>query len=403
MLMMKKLNICIVTSEYPPYIFSGPGLYASNLVEMLVKQGHNVTVITPEFGKKTLLEKSKNLNIYRVKIIKSFLDKIIPNLVDRRIILGYKAKKMLMSKLSTHNYDIVHFMDSVQSVFIDKKFTQKYNVVVSLNDYYFFYSTWNIFKFPYFTTDFLLRYFHHNIIKHYLVKSLKFVKLVLANTKFVKDVANENVHNSNINIVHRGIDFENFNVTPSKQKYNSKKVLFVGGNMERKGAWTLLNSAKLVVSKFSDSKFIFIGRRSLFFKIRMNNFIKKHNLEKNIIHINYLSHKDLKSYYKEANVFVMPSIQEALGQVYMEGMSSKTPVIGSAVGGVSELITTDCGYLINPKDHVNLANKINFLFENPKIAKQMGDAGNKRIKKLFTKELMVKKTVELYQTIFSLK
>ena len=95
----------------------------------------------------------------------------------------------------------------------------------------------------------------------------------------------------------------------------------------------------------------------------------------------------------------MPSILEALGQVYMEAMMACTPVIGANVGGVSEVISPETGFLVKPSQPEEIAACVAKLFSDKELARQMGLAGRERIKNHFTTERMVTETLKIYNSV----
>ena len=81
-----------------------------------------------------------------------------------------------------------------------------------------------------------------------------------------------------------------------------------------------------------------------------------------------------------ANIFVLASWHEPLGVALMEAMSCEVPTIGTAAGGVAELITDDVdGVLVPPKDPTQLAEAILQLARDPALAMALGQAGRARI------------------------
>ena len=94
-------------------------------------------------------------------------------------------------------------------------------------------------------------------------------------------------------------------------------------------------------------------------------------------------------FYKLSNVFVLvPEISknsiEGFGIVYIEANFFQLPVIGSRSGGVRIAIENGKnGFLINPKDVMNLKDLIMKLYENDQLCKKLGANGHDRVKDLF--------------------
>ena len=78
----------------------------------------------------------------------------------------------------------------------------------------------------------------------------------------------------------------------------------------------------------------------------------------------------LKYYYSSADLFVLLSeFRESFGLVYLEANACGCPAMGLDYGGVSEVICTENGILIDKKDILNTHTKIYDLFQNNKFSK----------------------------------
>ena len=90
---------------------------------------------------------------------------------------------------------------------------------------------------------------------------------------------------------------------------------------------------------------------------------------------------------KGSNVLVIPSQdEESFGLPAVEAMLSRVPVITTNIGGLPETIglNSDCGYVVDSNDPMQLSEKILYLIDNPEISHQMGVNGSKRAKKYFS-------------------
>lgn len=129
-----------------------------------------------------------------------------------------------------------------------------------------------------------------------------------------------------------------------------------------------------------------------------------------------LPREKVKVLYSHARVFACPSLYEPFGIINLEAMSCETPVVGSAVGGIPEIITEGkTGYLIaleslsrtdfNPKNpeafQRDFAAKINQLLEDENLAKQMGKAGRQRVLEKFSWASIAKTTFDYYQEVIN--
>ncbi|QHQ34082.1 exopolysaccharide biosynthesis GT4 family glycosyltransferase EpsE [Algicella marina] len=90
----------------------------------------------------------------------------------------------------------------------------------------------------------------------------------------------------------------------------------------------------------------------------------------------------------EAHIFVLASWHEPLGVAYMEAMSCEVPTVGTAAGGVRELITDGVdGYLVEPRSPQALADTLERIIGNPEEAETVAKQGRQRIVKAFRSSL----------------
>ncbi|MBK8175541.1 MAG: glycogen synthase [Rhodospirillales bacterium] len=118
--------------------------------------------------------------------------------------------------------------------------------------------------------------------------------------------------------------------------------------------------------------------------------------------------------YSHASVFCCPSIYEPFGIINLEAMACGTPVVGSGVGGIPEVVVDgETGFIVkvalsdvpphDPDDPVafsrGLADGINRLALDPALARQMGEAGRARVIDVYSWRSIAKQTLDLYKTL----
>lgn len=127
-----------------------------------------------------------------------------------------------------------------------------------------------------------------------------------------------------------------------------------------------------------------------------------------------LPHEEVVAILSGADVFATPSIYEPLGIVNLEAMALELPVVGTATGGIPDVIvdgvtgflvpieqeTDGTGTPLNPdKFEADFAAKLTEVLENPEMAKKMGKAGLERAREKFSWQAIGEETVELYKTL----
>ena len=90
--------------------------------------------------------------------------------------------------------------------------------------------------------------------------------------------------------------------------------------------------------------------------------------------------RDVPNLLAGFDVFALATQQEASGTVYVEAQASGLPVIGTDVGGVSEMFRNgDTGILVPPKNPQALTDALQRLIDDPALRRRMGDAGRKMV------------------------
>ncbi|MDO5672003.1 MAG: glycogen synthase [Actinomycetaceae bacterium] len=129
-----------------------------------------------------------------------------------------------------------------------------------------------------------------------------------------------------------------------------------------------------------------------------------------------LPREDVIALETASTVFVTPSVYEPLGIVNLEAMALSLPVVGSATGGIPDVIVDgETGYLV-PIEQLqdgtgtpihpevfqrDLAERLTKVLQDPALAKQMGEAGRKRAEEHFTWTSIGERTMKVYEQILA--
>lgn len=100
-----------------------------------------------------------------------------------------------------------------------------------------------------------------------------------------------------------------------------------------------------------------------------------------------------------ADVFVHPATKEGFGLVVSEAMNQGTPVIGGNTGGIPKQIIDGTGYLIEPTNIEAITEKMQYLLDNPKIAKKMGEKARAHVQANFTLTQLKESHIKVYEAI----
>ncbi len=189
-------------------------------------------------------------------------------------------------------------------------------------------------------------------------------------------------------------DFDTYN----KPHNNVVSILFLGRLTKAKSIETLLKAVSQIKenSKGLIFRVTIVGEGNL--KQRLVKLTKKLKIENIVTFIG--EQKKVYEFYKKADIFILPSIWEGFGIVILEAFRAKLAVIASDIEGPSELIQDNKnGLLFEPKNHIQLAEKMKLLIENKTLRESLAEEGYNTFTADFHINTYVKKLEELYLNV----
>lgn len=229
-------------------------------------------------------------------------------------------------------------------------------------------------------------------------------KVVTVSESVKRYLISEGISPEKVVSIPTGIDINKFN--PVMIKGNLREELGLEANIpiagtvaimrKKKGHHVLLDAIPLILKEIPDSFFVFAGDGPQ--KNNIANKIKDMGLNNKVFMLGL--RRDVPHILKSIDVFVLPTLQEALGTSFLEAMAMGKPVIGSEVDGVGEVIKDGVnGYLVEPNNPVALADAIIEIFKDREKAKAMGIKGEKIVKLTYTVERMCENMNALYASL----
>lgn len=173
---------------------------------------------------------------------------------------------------------------------------------------------------------------------------------------------------------------------PLGNKQRPLKVCFAGLLMGSKGAHTLVEAMVLLKQRGIVVEGHIAGESfQPGYRERLEKLLEHHKLE-GVRFTGQLSRASLARCFRLHHVCVFPSIQpEAFGIVGAEAMASGIVLVSSGIGGAEELIKdSESGLFFKPGDSEDLANKLEFLTQNPTIMAELAKNGESRSRKLLS-------------------
>ena len=244
----------------------------------------------------------------------------------------------------------------------------------------------------------------------YLMKRVR--KVVLQNERVLSElVLSGKIESEKGTVILIGVDTSvfnpNINAGNIKERYglNDKTiVLFVSTFIPRKGVEYLVRAANIVVNQlgYKDVVFLLKGRvpEKEYLKV-IYKLIEKYKLEENVkIITGFLPFEDVKRLYIASDIYVLPSLEEGSATSLLEPLACGKPLVGTDVGGIAPIIKNGWnGFLVEPANEEQLADKIKYLLDYSEGRERMG----KNSRKLAEGELDWRKIAEKYLKVYEEK
>ncbi len=172
-----------------------------------------------------------------------------------------------------------------------------------------------------------------------------------------------------------------------------KHIVHVGGFSFEKNHSGLLNILALVLQKQPDVHLHLIGDGPL-----REDIIKKvddRRLSSKVSFYGFIP--DSLPYIKSADILVLPSIIEGLPGVLLEAMYCRTPVIAYNVGGISEIIDSNTGMMIEKGEEKKFAHGVTEILDGPDV--RQIELAHQMIVENFMNQHLALEFVKCYQKI----
>ncbi len=153
--------------------------------------------------------------------------------------------------------------------------------------------------------------------------------------------------------------------------------------LHSKGVAEYLKAAEIVKAKHPEAKFMYLGEIDESMQDSLKKEEVQYYIDKGIINY-YPEHPDVRIYYRQCSVFVLPSYREGIPRTVQEAMSMGRPVIVTDAPGCRETVMDGkTGFMVEVKNSDSLAEAMCKFIENPQLIKTMGEESYKYCKEKF--------------------
>ncbi len=199
----------------------------------------------------------------------------------------------------------------------------------------------------------------------------------------IYDLNSEQIH-----VCYCGIEPQEYtSQTEGAPRAEKLRILFIGGNMQRKGLPTLLEAAPAILAAIPQAEFWVIGKDRM--ESGLQELGTKLGVSEHFKFWGHQPHQEIPKFLSKSAVFVLPSLTEAFGIVLLEAMAAGVPVVGTCVGGIPEIIDHGTnGLLVEPNNPQELAKAVIQILSDPELASQFQQAGLNTVEKFRAADVM---------------
>ena len=385
------MKILMLTWEYPPRIVGGIARVVHDLSKRLIKDGHEVTVVTyrdnadvPEY------ENDQGVNVYRVDNYMIHPNNFIDWIMQLNFNMLSKATEIINKE---GGFDVIHAHDWLVT-YAAKSLKNAYDIPIVATIH---------------ATEAGRNSGIHDETQRYINDTEWLLTYeateVIVNSNYMKNEIQRlfGLPFDKINVIPNGINLSNF--TGIERDYdfrrqyamdNEKIILYVGRLVYEKGVQHLIAAMPKILSNYHDAKLIIAGRGGMMDELRAE--ASNLGLNDKIYFTGYLNSKQVQKMYKCADVAVFPSTYEPFGIVALEAMLAGVPTVVSDVGGLDEIVTHGVDGMKSYAGNANsIADSVTALLYDHQLATNVSKKAKQKVKDQFNWEKIAQDTHFTYE------
>lgn len=384
------MRILNINYEYPP-IGGGGGISNARVVKELSKY-HEIDVVTSHFQGLPRYESKGRVRLYRVPVL-ARRDKSTASLLSLTSFPPPAILKSLFT-LRQREYNVVHSYFAIPSglagLIIAKTLGLSHVLTIIGGDIYDPTKPLSPHRYP------LLNKVVSYVINH--------SDRVIAISNDVRQRALDHYRiKGPIEVIGLGLEMPNnaiqreFDRGKASSSNDKFTMVTVGRLVKRKGIGTFIKSLSLLPDQ--DYRAVIIGEGPE--GTELHSLTRSLELEQRVEFTGFISEALKCEHLAQADAFVLPSIHEGFGLVYLEAMQWGLPIVAGSVGGQTDFLTDEeTGFLVPPGNPEALAKSIMKLMKERDLCKKIGER-NRRIAEDFSVERVASQYDTLYREVLS--
>lgn len=384
------MKILMLTWEYPPRIVGGIARVVHDLSKRLIKDGHEVTVVTYKDGDVPAYENDKGVQVYRVENYMIHPNNFIDWIMQLNFNLIAKASEIIQKE---GKFDVIHAHDWLVA-----------NAAKALK---------NAFDIPIVSTIHATEAGRnsgiHDDTQRYINDTEWLLTYesteVIVNSNYMKNHVQGlfGLPFDKINVIPNGINLTNFNGIERdydfRRQYamdNEKIILYVGRLVYEKGVQHLISAMPKILENYHDAKLIIAGKGGMLDELKGQ--AEAMGLSNKIYFTGYLNSKQVQKMYKCADVAVFPSTYEPFGIVALEAMLAGVPTVVSDIGGLNEIVDHGINGMKSYAGNCNsIADSVISLLYDKQLAANVSKKAKQKVKEEFNWNKIAQDTHYIYE------
>lgn len=324
------MKILMLTWEYPPRVVGGIARVVYDLSRTLLKDGHDVTVITYRDGDAPYFEDDKGVKVYRVDNYMINPNNFIDWVMQMNFSMLAKANEVIAEQ---GKFDVIHAHDWLVA-YAAKTLKNSYNMPIVSTIH---------------ATEAGRNSGIHDEQQRYINDTEWMLTYesaeVIVNSNYMKSELQRlfGLPYEKINVVPNGVNLNLFSGVERdynfRRKYamdNEKIILFMGRLVYEKGVQHLISAMPKILSGYHDAKLVICGKGGMLDELKQQ--VDAMGISNKVYFAGYMNGKDVQKMYKVADISVFPSTYEPFGIVALEAMLSENPIVVSDIGGLNEIV-----------------------------------------------------------------
>lgn len=384
------MKILMLSWEYPPRIVGGIARVVHDLSQRLIRDGHEVTVVTYRDGDVPYYENDKGVNVYRVDNYMIHPNNFIDWIMQLNFNMIAKASEIINEQ---GKFDVIHAHDWLVA-YSAKTLKESYKIPIVTTIH---------------ATESGRNSGIHDEVQRYINDSEWLLTYesteVIVNSNFMKNDLQRlfGLPYEKINVIPNGISLNNFSGVEKdydfRRKYamdNEKIILYVGRLVYEKGIQHLIGAMPKILANYHDAKLVICGKGGMIDELRQET--RNLGIENKVYFAGYCDSKTVQKMYKCADMAVFPSTYEPFGIVALEAMLAGIPIVVSDVGGLNEIVEHGVTGMKSYAGNSNsISDSVLSLLFDAKLCDNVSKNAVKKVKELYNWNKIAQDTHYVYE------